>query len=168
MRIFLLGFMGSGKSYWGKVWAEKLGYAFIDLDELIENREQASIAEIFEKKGEDIFRLIETRILRDLARHENCIVACGGGTPCFHDNIDWMNEKGTTVYLSAPAANLFERIKNEKAKRPLIKNVNEAELLFFTEQKLKERLPVYEQANVTLEVSHLSEASLDALVKGED
>src|SRR5688572_4230116 len=161
MRIFLLGFMGSGKSYWGKMWAEKHGYTFIDLDEVIENREQASIVDIFEKNGEEIFRLLETKMLRDLVRHENCIIACGGGTPCFHDNIKWMNEKGTTVYLSAPASYLFQKIKDEKEKRPLIKNVNEAELLFFTEQKLKERLPVYEQATYTLEASELELTSLD-------
>ena len=158
--------MGSGKSYWGKIWAEKLGYTFIDLDELIEKREQASIVDIFEKNGEDIFRLLETKMLRDLVRHENCVIACGGGTPCFHDNIKWMNEKGTTVYLSAPAAYLFEKIKNEKAKRPLIKNVNEAELLFFTEQTLKQRLPVYEQATFTLDASELSDESL-AVVNSE-
>ena len=165
MRIFLLGFMGSGKTYWGKIWADKLGCSFIDLDELIEKREQASITDIFEKKGEEIFRLLETKMLRDLARHEDSIIACGGGTPCFHDNISWMNEKGRTVYLSAPASYLFERIKSEKAKRPLIKNVNEAELLFFTEQKLKERLPVYEKANITLDATELTEESLMEAIK---
>lgn len=157
--------MGSGKSYWGKVWAERIGYNFIDLDELIEKREQSSIVEIFEKSGEDIFRLLETKMLRDLARHENCIIACGGGTPCFHDNIHWMNEKGVTVYLSAPASYLFEKIKDEKAKRPLIKEVNEAELLFFTEQTLKQRQPVYEQARVTLEASELTAGSLEEAVE---
>lgn len=159
--------MGSGKSYWGKIWAEKIGYSFIDLDELIENREQASIVEIFENNGEDIFRLLESKMLREVARNENCIIACGGGTPCFHDNISWMNQKGITVYLAAPAAYLFEKIKDEKAKRPLIKNVNEAELLFFTEQTLKERLPVYEQATVTLDAAGLTEDSLHVLVESQ-
>ncbi len=156
--------MGSGKSYWGKIWADKLGYSFIDLDQLIENREQASIVEIFEKNGEDIFRLLETKMLRELVRHDDCIIACGGGTPCFHDNINWMNEKGTTVYLSAPPAYLFEKIKDEKAKRPLIKNVNEAELLFFTEQTLKQRLPFYEQATVTIEATALDDNTLQEVL----
>lgn len=161
----MLGFMGSGKSYWGKIWAERSGFTFLDLDQLIENREQATIVDIFERKGEEIFRLLETKMLRDLARHENCIIACGGGTPCFHDNMNWMNEKGTTVFLSAPASYLFEKIKSEKAKRPLIKSVNEAELLFFTEQKLKERQPYYEQAACTLEASDLNESSLQSILE---
>lgn len=167
MRIFLLGFMGSGKSYWGKIWAERHNYNFIDLDELIEKREQKSIVEIFEENGEDIFRLLETKMLRDLSRHDNCIISCGGGTPCFHDNIIWMNEKGTTVYLSALASYLFEKIKDEKEKRPLIKNVSEAELLFFTEQTLKKRLPVYEESKITLDASELMEDSIDEIVRGE-
>jgi shikimate kinase len=156
MRIFLIGFMGSGKSYWGNHWAEKHGYEFYDLDELIERKEGNPVVDIFEEKGEDIFRLIEAKALRELTRYDNCIIACGGGTPCFHDNMKWINEKGFSVYLYGPATYLFDSIINEKDKRPLIKKVHEAELFFFIEQKLKERTPFYEQANLILNIEELT------------
>lgn len=164
MRIFLIGFMGSGKTRWGKIWAEKYKYDFYDLDEQIERREQRTIVDIFEKSGEDIFRLIETKMLRDMARNEHCIISCGGGTPCFHDNMQWMNEKGCTLYLSASPGYLFENIIKEKDQRPLVKTVNEAELLFYTEQKLKQRLPFYERANFTLSAEDLNEGSFEKIL----
>lgn len=165
MRIFLIGFMGSGKTHWGKIWAKRYKFDFYDLDEHIERREQRTILEIFENNGEDIFRLLETKMLRDTARIENGIISCGGGTPCFHDNIKWMNEKGCTVYLSGSPNYLFENIVKEKDQRPLIKTVNKAELLFYTEQMLKQRLPFYEQANVTLSVDGLTEESFEEIIK---
>ncbi len=164
MRIFLIGFMGSGKTHWGKIWAEAYQYDFYDLDEQIEKREQKSILDIFENSGEDIFRLLETKMLWEISRKEHCIISCGGGTPCFHDNMKWMNEKGFTVYLSAPPAYLFDNIKKEKDLRPLLKNVNEAELLFYTEQKLNQRLPFYEQARISLPAEDLSASSLDKIL----
>lgn len=165
MRIFLIGFMGSGKTHWGKIWAKRYNFDYYDLDEHIERREQRTILEIFENNGEDIFRLLETKMLRDTARIENVIISCGGGTPCFHDNIKWMNEKGCTVYLSGSPNYLFENIVKEKDQRPLIKTVNKAELLFYTEQMLKQRLPFYEQANVTLSVEGLTEESFEEIIK---
>jgi shikimate kinase len=164
MRIFLIGFMGSGKSFWGKRWAEKYGYDFFDLDEQVERREQRSITDIFDKSGEDIFRLLETKTLRDMLRYDNCIISCGGGTPCFHDNMQWMNEKGCTVYLSAAPAFLYENILREKDSRPLVKTVNQAELLFFTEQKLKQRLPFYERAAITLPAEELTDECFEKIL----
>jgi shikimate kinase len=164
MRIFLIGFMGSGKTHWGKVWSARYKYDFYDLDEQVERREQRSIVDIFEKRGEDIFRLIETKMLRDMARNENCIISCGGGTPCFHDNMQWMNEKGTTVYLSASPRFLFENIVKEKDQRPLVKTVNQAELLFYTEQRLKLRLPFYERAHITISAEDLNEESFEKIL----
>jgi shikimate kinase len=157
MRFFLIGFMGSGKSYWGRQWAPQIGYDFYDLDDLIELQENKAVLDIFENKGEDYFRLKEAELLRSLAKHDNCIIACGGGTACFYDNIDWMNENGYTIYLSAPPSYLLEKIKNELEKRPLVKNFNEAEVLFFIEKKLKERLPFYERANKTIEVTNIDD-----------
>lgn len=164
MRIFLVGFMGSGKSHWGKIWALKHNYAFFDLDEQVEQREQRSVAEIFETSGEEIFRLLETKMLRDITRNEDCIISCGGGTPCFHENMKWMNEKGCTLYLSAPPGYLFENIRMQKDKRPLINTINEAELLFFTEKKLIERLPFYEAAQFTLAAQDLNKESLEKII----
>ena len=163
-KIFLIGFMGSGKTYWGKIWAQKKGLDFYDLDEIIEEKEGRSIATIFEKEGEDYFRKIETEALHTFSEKDNCIIACGGGAACFNDNIRWMNENGTTVYLAASPQYILSRVKEEeKGKRPLINKLNEAELLFFIEQKLKERELFYKQAKIILPVTELNENSLSTL-----
>lgn len=164
MRIFLIGFMGSGKSHWGKIWADKYNLRFHDLDQIIEKREGKTIVDIFEHSGEDIFRLLETKMLRETTRLDDCIIACGGGTPCFHDNLEWMKEKGYIVYLSASPNFLFSKIVNETDQRPLIKVESEAELLFFTEQKLKERQPVYESADLILKAEDLTEESFEIVL----
>jgi shikimate kinase len=161
-KFFLIGFMGSGKTYWGKKWALQNGMAFYDLDEEIERKEGKTIALIFEQEGEAYFRKIETKTLHAFTAIENCIIACGGGTACFNHNLDWMNTNGKTVYISAGPQYIFNRISEEKDKRPLIKKFNEAELLFFIEQKLKEREPFYKQAKLILPVDELDENSLSA------
>lgn len=162
-KIFLIGFMGSGKTYWGKIWAQQLGYKFYDLDELIEIRQGKSIANIFEKEGEDYFRKLETAALKTFADKYNCIIACGGGAACFNDNIKWMNEHGTAVYLNATPQYIYERVVAEKEKRPLINKLNAAELLFFIEQKLKERESFYNQAQIILPVTALNNDSLSTI-----
>lgn len=159
-KIFLNGFMGSGKSYWGKIWALQYGYFFYDLDEVIETNEGKSIADIFENQGEEYFRKIETEALQNFVQKYNCIIACGGGTACFNDNIDWMNSHGATVYLEASPQYILSRVKDEKSKRPLINKLNEAELIFFIEQKLKERVPFYNQAQLTVQAENLNSNSL--------
>ena len=160
MKIFLIGFMGSGKTHWGRVWAKENQLDFYDLDELIEKEEGRSVAAIFEENGENYFRDKETTVLKSLAKKENFLLACGGGAPCFNNNMQWMNDNGTTVYLSASPQYLFEKVIVEKDKRPLIKNLNEEELLSFIQQKLKEREPVYRQAKIILQVSDLDNRSL--------
>jgi shikimate kinase len=101
MLFFLIGFMGSGKSHWGKLWAAEYKLGFIDMDEEIEIRERKSVSEIFDSKGEDYFRSVEAGLLRTYEEIGSSIIACGGGTPCFHNNLKWMNEHGLTIYLSA-------------------------------------------------------------------
>ncbi|MFM6923940.1 MAG: shikimate kinase [Ferruginibacter sp.] len=159
-KFFLIGFMGSGKTYWGKIWAQENNLNFYDLDEMVENKEGRSIAAIFEKEGESYFRKIETELLHSFSDKDNCIISCGGGTACFHDNMVWMNEHGTTVYLAASPTYILSRVKEEKDKRPLINKMNEAELLFFIEQKLNEREPFYNQAKLILPVDELQAGSL--------
>jgi shikimate kinase len=156
--------MGTGKSLWGKRWADTNQMDFYDLDALIEKEEQASVVDIFERSGEDYFREKEASMLRDLVQIEHCVISCGGGTPCFYENIQWMNENGITVYLSASPQFILNNILEEKEKRPLVKKINEADLLFFVEQKLKERLPFYNQARVTLDAETLDINSLTAVV----
>ena len=161
--IFLIGFMGSGKTYWGKIWAQKNGLDFYDLDEIIEAQEGRSIAAIFEKEGEEYFRKKEREALRTFSLKDNCVIACGGGAACFNNNMQWMNENGITVYLSATPQYILLRIKEEKDKRPLINKLNEAELLFFIEQKLKERESFYNQAKIILPAAGLNDDSLSTL-----
>ena len=156
--------MGSGKTYWGKIWAQKKGLDFYDLDEIIEEKEGRSIATIFEKEGEVYFRKTETEALHTFSEKDNCIIACGGGAACFNDNIRWMNENGTTVYLAASPQYILSRVKEEeKGKRPLINKLNEAELLFFIEQKLKERELFYKQAKIILSVANVNDDSISII-----
>ena len=156
MKFFLIGFMGSGKSYWGRNWSQKYQLDFYDLDEVIEQEQQRTIAAIFEKDGEDRFRELETAALQTFSEKDNCIIACGGGTACFNDNMNWMNEHGTTVYLCATPQFIYDRVMEEQEKRPLISKLNQAELLFFIEQKLKEREPFYNQAKIIIQVQELN------------
>ena len=163
MRIFIIGFMGTGKSHWGIQWAKENDLEFFDMDALIEKEEQASVVDIFEKVGEDYFRVKEASILRDLLKYDNCIISCGGGAPCFYDNMSLMNQNGTTVYLTASPQYILEKVLLEKEKRPIINHINEAELLFFIEQKLKERAPFYNLAKITLNAEILDTKSLAPL-----
>ena len=149
--------MGSGKTHWGEIWAKKNALGFFDLDELIEQQEKKTVANIFEKDGEEYFREKEMYALRTFEKIKNCIIACGGGTPCFNDNMKWMNEHGTTVYLESTIEDIFDRVLEEQDKRPLIKKLNKSELHFFIEQTLKEREPVYKKADITLNSTDLDE-----------
>ncbi len=122
MSIFLIGLPGSGKSFWGEKLADKLSVNFIDLDNEIERKAGSSIIEIFRLHGEEYFRLIEKEVLESvIALHKNEVIACGGGTPCFYNNIEMMNRSGKTIYLKTPISLLLERLKksSESAKRPL-------------------------------------------------
>ncbi len=164
MKIFIIGFMGTGKSHWGKIWAERHGLVFFDLDAEIEKAAGTTVAAIFEKKGEAYFREMESAALRKFSDEDHFILSCGGGTPCQDDNMGWMNAQGTTVCLSASPQTILQRVMGAQEKRPLVKRLNEAELLFFIEQKLKERDPFYSQASVCLKSEELDEKSLDDII----
>jgi shikimate kinase len=151
VKLFLIGFMGCGKSYVGRLLAAKLGFQFVDADTVIENTEGAQIAEIFAKQGEAYFRKTESEVLRRFQKWDNIVVATGGGAPCFHDSMDWMNENGITVYLKAPPKLLLSRLKSETDHRPVLAGRTDADLLHFIEQKLEERNPFYTKATLTIE-----------------
>ncbi len=161
MLFFLIGFMGSGKSHWGKIWAAQYKLGFIDMDEEIEMIERKSVTEIFESKGEDYFREVEAKLLRTYTELESTIIACGGGTPCFHDNMQWMNDHGLTIYLTSTPEDILRRLIKGQQQRPLIKKLNQAELLFFIEKKLKEREPFYSQANIILDSESTTEHTFE-------
>jgi shikimate kinase len=157
--------MGSGKSYWGKLWAVETGMSYFDLDDIIEKQEGMTVEAIFNKKGENYFREKESVLLRTMTAQDDCIISCGGGTPCFDGNMQWMNENGTTVYLQANPAKLIENILLEIDKRPLLKKINKGEMLFFVEQKLKERDPFYTQAKMCLSVKDLDATSIHDIIQ---
>ena len=148
--IFLIGYMGSGKTTIGRIIAPRLNMSFIDLDVFIEQRYFKSIAQIFEEKGEDEFRKIEHNTLLEVSCFENTVVSTGGGAPCFFDNIDVMNDRGLTVYLQLSPEKLLHNLKKGKAKRPLIKNKTDEELLRFITENLEKRKVFYEQAKLIL------------------
>ncbi len=163
--FFVIGFMGCGKSYRGRIWAERYGLAFFEMDDLIEAAEGKTIGAIFEADGEMYFRQKERDILKTLAEKENCIVSTGGGTPCFFDNMQVMNDTGTTIYLKASPQLLAQRLLPEKAKRPLIKDIPDDELESYIAEKLADRVPYYEQAAVVLDAAEITQASLKALFR---
>ena len=148
MKYFLIGFMGSGKTYVGKQLAQELKIPFYDLDEYLEEKEGKRINEIFETKGETYFRQLERMCLRDFGIIGEAVIACGGGTPCYFDNLEWINEAGISIYLQTPVKILSERLLREQSKRPLIKEKSESELDNFIEEKLKERVDFYTQTSI--------------------
>ena len=144
--IYLLGFMGCGKSYMGKGLAKKLGWEFLDMDDYLEANEGMSISQIFAEGGESLFRTLEKNYLHVTYDFSQTIIATGGGTPCFFDNIDWMNENGQTIYLETPVSILVERLKSETAHRPLLANKTANQLTEFIAEKLTYRQQFYRQA----------------------
>lgn len=163
MKIFLIGFMGSGKTYWGKRLSEKLTLPFFDLDEQIETHEEKTISQIFAEEGEEYFRLLEKDTLHIITEsHESFIMATGGGTPCYFNNIEFMNKTGTSIWINTPVDLLFERLMKDKESRPLIKNLNDAQLKSFIIKKFSDRKIYYEQAEIVIEED---EKNLENLVE---
>lgn len=150
-RIFLIGYMGSGKTTLGKMLAKELGYSFVDMDSFIEQRNFQSVSQIFSEKGEAEFRLLEQSALHEVADFENVVVSTGGGAPCFFDNIDYMNAHGLTVYLQLTPAELATRLESSQAnKRPLIADRKGEDLVQFIEVGLAKREPFYQKAILTV------------------
>ena len=136
MRIYLIGFMGAGKTHWGRLLSEKLGMRFFDLDEQVTEHAGKSIPEIFATEGEEQFRIMEKEVLHIITEsHESFVMACGGGSPCYFNNIEYMNQSGTTVWINTPLETLFQRLVVEKEKRPLIKELSDEQLKNFITKK---------------------------------
>lgn len=152
MKIFLIGFMGSGKTHWGRLLSEKLGLRFFDLDEHISEQAGKSITEIFTTEGEEQFRLQEKEAMHIITEsHDNFVMATGGGAPCYFNNIEYMNQSGITVWLNTPLHIIFKRLVKEKEKRPLIKELTDEQLDSYISKKFADRRIYYEQANIIAE-----------------
>ena len=145
-RVFLMGFMGAGKTTLGKALAKDLGISFIDLDQYIECRFMKSVSQIFALKGEQGFREIESRMLREVGDFDDVIVSCGGSTPLIGDNMDFMLEHGQTVYLKCDNETLLRRLKVARSQRPLIASKTDDELAAFIESETARREPGYLRA----------------------
>ena len=161
-RIFLIGFMGAGKTTIGKELASLMRLSFVDLDFFIENRYHKTIRQIFEEKGEGAFRDMEQKALQEVAEFEDVVISTGGGTPCFHQNMLFMNEKGTTVYLKVSIAELIQRISLNKSSRPVLKGYSDNGLKLFVEEIMAKRSPVYEQAQI---IFHTEAQDISVLCK---
>lgn len=157
MKVFLLGFMGTGKTYWGRLWATQHQMDFFDLDTEIERTTGLTISDIFEQHGERYFRDKERELLHSFSSKENFILSTGGGTPCFFDNMEWMNEHGLTIYLSTPVPILAERLAKEKDHRPLIKHLNDEAITSFIETRLQERNRFYAAARLILSTESITD-----------
>jgi shikimate kinase len=153
IRIILIGYMGAGKTTIGKALAQELGVTFYDLDWYISSRMRKTIAQIFEERGEDGFRQIERNMLHEVAEFEDVIISCGGGTPCFFDNIDYMNQQAPVVYLKAEPEVLYKHLSMSKNDRPLLRGKSKEELITFIREQLEKRNPFYTKACYTLDVS---------------
>ncbi|NMC36872.1 MAG: shikimate kinase [Bacteroidales bacterium] len=164
-KIFLIGFMGSGKSTTGRKLAACLGWSFVDLDERIEERAGMKIPEIFSEKGETWFRKLESSVIRDLEHITDLVVSTGGGAPCHDDNMDFMLGSGLTVYLKLTPEQLKSRLQNSKTERPLLKKINEDDLADFITRKLMEREKWYSRAAITIDGFETDISSLISLVR---
>ena len=159
--IFLIGYMGSGKSTLGRSLSRRMNCDFIDLDAYIENRYHKRIKEIFAERGEVGFRDIEHRLLLEVCDFQNIVIACGGGTPCYLDNMDVMNSHGVAVYLSVPIERLYSRLSRprSKAKRPVIASKTDEELMEFIADNLRQRDPFYSRANLKFDTTNIETAA---------
>lgn len=165
MKIFLIGMMGAGKSYWTKKLSKKLKLGGYDLDSLIELHEEKTIAEIFTEDGEAYFRKTEAKLLRWFGEKKGYVVATGGGTPCQEENMQWMNSQGITIWIDEPVEVLVERLKPEKEHRPLIRDLSDEALHDFLVKKLVERYPFYLQSTYHLQGKNINDAAFAKIIK---
>lgn len=154
-RIYLIGLPGTGKSHFGKELALELGLPFYDLDDLIEDSEKRVITNIFEKEGEDYFRNIEAELLKNVTKKEQFVLATGGGSPCFHQGIEFMNDHGITIYITQDKETLVERL-SRNSERPLMYG----DVALKVDQLLSTRSKYYNQADIT--ISHRNAKALSA------
>ena len=145
-RIFLIGFMGSGKSTFGKKLAKELNTTFIDLDKVIEEKAKCSVGDIFKYLGEDTFRTMESEALKSFEHLDGFVMATGGGTPCYFSNIDYINDQGISIYIELDTKSIYNRLVNAKNVRPTMKGKNQEELMKFIEDTFQHRKAIYERA----------------------
>lgn len=165
MRIFLIGYMGSGKTTMGRELASVLNLTFIDLDTFLEEKYFRTIPQIFAEEGEEGFRIKERKVLEEVSNFDDVVIATGGGAPCFFDNIDLMNNAGICIFLDVEVGSLVERLIHARIERPLIKGKSPNELRVFIEGMLEKRRPFYEKAGYILKGSEIKPEQVIKLLK---
>jgi len=155
-RVFLIGYMGAGKTTAGRILARRMNLNYIDTDYFIENRYHRRISEIFASEGETYFREMEQRVLLEISEYEDVIISTGGGLPCFNGNMTLMNHTGVTVYLDVPAAELATRLEKSLTLRPVLKQRAGDELVDFIKESLSTRKPFYEQAKIWIQTEKMN------------
>ena len=165
MLIFLVGYMGCGKTTFGRDLANKLNLQFADLDELIEERYKISINDFFLKYGEENFRRIENMMLREQLTKHRIVISTGGGTPCFYNNMELMNRHGVTIFLNTPVPVIVDRLINGKRKRPLIMGLEIFELTFKINQHLAQRIIYYNKAQYMLNLEEQTPSFVREMLK---
>ena len=166
-RIFLIGYMGAGKTTLGKALARRMNLSYIDTDKYIEQRYHKKISEIFESEGEERFRDIEHRIILEVSEFEDVIISTGGGLPCFNSNMDVMNSLGITVYLETSVEELAVRLKASRNVRPVLKSRSGDELIEFIKESLDKRTPFYEQAKIRFNAEQMYDDNDVGLLTGK-
>lgn len=164
MRIYLIGYMGCGKSTLGRRLSEHLNMQFVDMDHYIEERNHKTIPQIFEQEGEAEFRIKERKALEELSEFTDIVIATGGGAPCFFDNIDLMNKSGKTIYINIDPAILADRLLKSKTERPLIKGKSREELVAFIDETLRKRNEFYKQAKLEITEPDIELKELESLI----
>ena len=159
--MILIGFMGAGKTTVGKALGKALGVTFYDLDWYIETRMRKTVKQIFDEQGEEGFRKMEHNMLHEVAEFENVVISCGGGTPCFYDNMDYLNQQGDTVYLKASPEVLYKHLKMAKGVRPLLLNKTPEEVQVYIREELNRREQFYGKAKHILDIDVMD--SLDKI-----
>lgn len=157
MKLFIVGYMACGKTTFGRALAKETGAEFIDLDFYIEQRFRKSINGIFNEKGEEEFRHMEAAMLREAGEFENVIISCGGGTPCFHGNMDYMLQRGDVVWLDVSVDRITQRLVANSSRRPLMKGKSPDEIRVAVEEGLRNRHPHYSRANIHFTGEHLED-----------
>ena len=166
-RIYLVGYMGAGKSTAAKRLANRLGWDVADTDELFEAKYRISVCDFFHKYDEALYRKLESEVLKSTESLDNVVVATGGGTACYFDNMEWMNQHGLTVFLKISEKAVVDRLLHAKRKRPLAIGKSEEELTAFVSQHYGSRLPFYEQARITVKSEDLDLDNLIQLIENE-
>ena len=166
-RIYIVGYMGAGKTTAARRLATRLGWAVADTDDLFEEKYRISVDDFFHKYDEALYRKLESQVLKETESLENVVVSTGGGTACYFDNMDWMNQHGLTVFLRISEKAVIDRLIHAKRKRPLSTGKSEAELTAFVQQHYTSRLPFYEKAKITVKSEGLDLDNLVQLVENE-